>query len=247
MPDPSTLYVIATPIGNLEDVTLRALRVLGRVGALAVEDTRVTPRLLDRHAIPRPAQVFACHEHNEDRAVARILDLLGQGVEVGLVTDAGMPGISDPGFRAVRAAIGAGHRVEVVPGASAVTTALVVSGLPVASFTFLGFPPRTSGKRRNLLSREAAAVHTLVFYESPHRIKALLADALAVLGDRQAAVCLELTKLHERVHRGHLADLVADPALDAPKGEATVLVAGSGAKFRRGDAPDPAAGEADEE
>jgi 16S rRNA (cytidine1402-2'-O)-methyltransferase len=238
MPDIPTLYVIATPIGNLEDVTLRALRVLGRVGALAVEDTRVTPRLLDRHAIPRPAQMFACHDHNEDRAVARILDLLTQGIEVGLVTDAGMPGISDPGFRAVRAVIAAGFRVEVVPGPSAVTTALVTSGLPVASFTFLGFAPRTSGKRRNMFAREAAAAHTLVFYESPHRIKALLSDALAVLGDRQAAVCLELTKLHERVNRGFLTDLVAEPALDAPKGEATVLIAGAGAKFRRGDAPE---------
>ncbi|HZH26017.1 MAG TPA: 16S rRNA (cytidine(1402)-2'-O)-methyltransferase [Azospirillaceae bacterium] len=241
-----TLHVIATPIGNLEDVTLRAIRVLGQVAALAVEDTRVTPRLLDRHGIPRPAQVFPCHEHNEDRAVERILEVLRGGGDVGLVTDAGMPGISDPGFRAVRAVLEAGFRVEVVPGPAAVTTALVVSGLPVASFTFLGFPPRTSGKRRNLLAREAQAPHTLVFYESPHRVKALLADALAVLGDRQAAVCLELTKLHERVHRGHLTDLVADKALDAPKGEITVVIAGNARKFMRGETPASADGDADE-
>lgn len=234
----ATLHIVATPIGNLEDVTLRAVRVLGSVGALAVEDTRITPRLLDRHGIPRPPVLFACHEHNEDRAAARILELLAAGTDVALATDAGMPGISDPGFRAVRAALEAGHAVEVLPGPSAVTTALVASGLPVASFTFLGFPPRTSGKRRNLLAREAEAPHTLVFYESPHRVGALLADALAVLGDRRAAVCFELTKLHERVRRGFLSELVEDADVKAPRGEITVLVAGNSRKFRREDPDD---------
>jgi 16S rRNA (cytidine1402-2'-O)-methyltransferase len=229
----ATLFVVATPIGNLEDVTLRAIRVLGSVGALAVEDTRITPRLLDRHGIPRPPVMFACHEHNEDRAAARIVELLSGGTDVALATDAGMPGVSDPGFRAVRAALEAGHGVQVLPGPSAVTTALVASGLPVSSFTFHGFPPRTSGKRRNLLAREADAPHTLVFYESPHRIQALLEDALAVLGDRRAAVCFELTKLHERVRRGFLSELVQDPDVKAPKGEITALIAGDNAKFRR--------------
>ncbi|MDX1710602.1 MAG: 16S rRNA (cytidine(1402)-2'-O)-methyltransferase [Rhodovibrionaceae bacterium] len=231
----ATLFVVATPIGNLEDVTYRAVRVLSEVGALACEDTRITRRLLERYAIARPEHMFACHEHNESRAAQRIAGLLAQGVDVALVSDAGQPGVSDPGYRSIQAALDGGHRVEVLPGPSAVTTALIASGLSAASYTFLGFPPRKSGQRRNFLAREAEAPHSLVLFESPHRIGKLLADALAALGDRRAAVCLELTKRFERVHRGWLADLARDFDGKQEKGEITVVIAGNNPKFLRAD------------
>jgi 16S rRNA (cytidine1402-2'-O)-methyltransferase len=233
MPADATLYVIGTPIGNLEDVSYRAVRVLGELSALACEDTRRTRQLLDRYEIPRPATMFSLHEHNEDRAARRVLELLDDGTSVGVCSDAGMPLVSDPGFTTVRMAAEAGHRVEAVPGPTAVTSALAVSGLPVASFTFKGFPPRKPGPRRRFLEADAAAAHTLVIYESPHRLAALLADALEVLGDRQVCVCLELTKLFERVERGFLSDLCASFGETVPKGEVTVVIAGNHPKFQR--------------
>ncbi len=231
------LYVIGTPIGNLEDITYRAVRVLSQVEALACEDTRTTRKILERYGLPRPAAMFAHHDHNEASSTRGIPTLLEEGKAVGLCTDAGMPGVSDPGYRLIHAAVEAGYPVEVVPGATASVTALVASGLPTTSFTFLGFPPRKSGQRRKMLAREASGPHTLVLYESPHRIGALLADALAVLGDRRAAVAIELTKMHERVERGWLGELAEAFAQKTVRGEICVVIAGSNAKFSRGEAP----------
>ncbi len=230
--DRGTLYLIGTPIGNLEDVNARALRVLGEVEALACEDTRRTHQLLSRHGIPRPRFLFSLHEHNEQQASKRVLSLLGEGVDVGLCSDAGTPLISDPGFPTVRAAAAAGFEVVAIPGPSAVLAALAVSGLPGASFTFKGFAPRKQGPRRRFLQEDAEQPHTLVIFESPYRLGALLRDALGVLGDREACVCLELTKLHESAHRGFLSEL-AQRFAQPPRGEATVVIAGANPKFRR--------------
>jgi 16S rRNA (cytidine1402-2'-O)-methyltransferase len=228
-----TLFVIATPIGNLEDVTFRAARVLGEVDALACEDTRRTPRILARHGIARPPMVFSYHEHNENQSARRLLALLEDGRNVALCTNAGMPAISDPGYRAIAGALEAGFRVEVIPGPGAVETALVASGLPAASYTFLGFLPRKSGARKRTLEGERRARHTLVLFESPQRVGKLLADAHEVLGDREAAVCIELTKKFEEVDRGYLADLSERYADAKVKGEITVVIAGSNPKFMR--------------
>jgi len=231
----AALYVVATPIGNLEDVTLRALRVLGEVSVLACEDTRFTRKLLERHGIPRPRTLFSYHEHNEGRAGKRILGLLEQGQSVALCSDGGLPGISDPGYRIVSACRDRGFRVEVLPGPTAAATALVASGLSTASYTFKGFPPRKSGARRRFLEAERDLPHTLVVYESPHRVGKLLADARDVLGNRLAAVCIELTKKFEEVHRGYLDELAEQFAGVTPKGEVTVVISGSNPKFREPD------------
>jgi 16S rRNA (cytidine1402-2'-O)-methyltransferase len=229
----ATLYVVATPIGNLEDITHRALRLLGAVGVLACEDTRTTRLILDRYAIPRPAKLIAYHEHNEAAAAPGIVKLLDQGHDVALCTDAGYPGLSDPGYRVISGAVEAGHRVEVIPGACAIEPALLASGLPASSFTFKGFPPRKPGPRRRFLAAERESPHTLVLYESPRRVAALLADAIAALDDRRAAVCVELTKKFEEVHRGWLTELAAGVGARALRGEVTVVVAGNHPKFRR--------------
>lgn len=226
-----TLYIIATPIGNASDWSFRALEVVRSLEAFACEDTRVTRKLLVIYDIPRPHMMFSYHEHNEEQAVNRILRLLQRGVSVGLCSDAGTPGLSDPGYRAVRTAIDSGIPVVAIPGPNAAVTALTVSGLPTSSYIFLGFPPRKPGKRRNFLQREAEAVHTLVLYESPQRLGALLADAHEVLGDRQAAVCIELTKMYEEVARGWLIDLAARFANEPVRGEVTVVIAGNNRKF----------------
>lgn len=228
-----TLILIATPVGNLEDLTHRARRVLGEVDALACEDTRQTRKLLDRYEIAKPKNLFAHHEHNEERSAKGILKLLKDGQTVGLVSDGGYPGISDPGYRIVSLAIEAGHTVDVLPGASAVPVALLLSGLPASSYTFKGFPPRKSGQRQRFFAQEAELPHTLVCFESPNRIADTLADALQALGDRKAAVCLELTKVHQRVSRGYLADLQAGFAGEQTKGEATIVIAGNNRKFTR--------------
>ena len=227
----ATLYLIATPIGNLEDVTYRAVRLLKELRVLACEDTRRTRILLDRYGIGKPAVLLAYHEHNEDRAAERILDLLAEGSSVGIVTNAGYPGISDPGYVISRRAAEAGYRVEVIPGGSAVPQALLLSGLPSSSFTFKGFPPRKGGQRRRFLAAERESPHTLVLFESPYRIGALLEDALAVLGNRLAAVCVELTKMFEQVDRDHLAALAERYRGRQVKGEVTVVIAGSNPKF----------------
>lgn len=234
----ATLYLIATPIGNLEDLTHRAARILRETPVIACEDTRKTRVLLGRYAIPRPRKLISYREHNEERAAHGIVKLLDEGADVALCSDAGYPGISDPGYRVASLAREAGHRVEVIPGAGAVETALLASGLPSASFTFKGFPPRKPGPRRRFLEMDAALPHTLVFFESPLRTALLLRDALAVYGDRRAAVCIELTKKFEEIRPGWLSELAA--ALDGEKirGEVTLVVAGAHPKFTR-----PAPGE----
>ncbi len=221
------LYVIGTPIGNLEDASYRAVRLLAEADALACEDTRQTRKLLDRYEVPVPRLLLSYHEHNEAEAGERILGLLAEGRNVALCSDAGMPGISDPGYRLIAACRERGLEVEVIPGPDAVSTALVSSGLPTSSFTFKGFPPRKSGARRRFLAAERESAHTLVLFESPHRLGALLDDAVAALGNRLAAVCVELTKMFEEVDRDHLAALVDRYREKSVRGEITVVIAWS--------------------
>lgn len=227
------LYIVATPIGNLEDMTYRAARVLGEVDALACEDTRLTRRIFERYQINPPRTIFSYHEHNEESAGKRILGLLAEGLSVALCTDGGYPGISDPGYRIVSACHEEGYNVVVLPGAGAVCIALVASGLPTSSYTFKGFPPRKSGQRKRFLAEESALPHSLVLFESPFRIAALLKDALETLGDRRAAVCVELTKKFETIHRGYLSELVETFSAKPARGEITVVIAGNHPKFLR--------------
>ncbi len=219
------LYLVGTPIGNMEDITLRALETLRTVDVVASEDTRKTGLLLKRHDIKKPLISF--HEHNEQQAVRRVLGLAAEGKSVALVTDAGMPGISDPGFTLVRAALEANIPVSAIPGPTAFVLALVLSGLPVHAFTFRGFPPRKPGARRRFLAVDAGSPHTLIFYESPYRLQAFLADALEAYGDREAAVANDLTKLFERVDRGTLSELTDRFKTATIKGEYVVVIAGA--------------------
>ncbi len=221
-PSAGTLFLVSTPIGNLEDVTLRALRVLRESALIAAEDTRRTAKLLTHYGIHTPTT--SLHEHNEARKLTTILDRLRAGDQVALVSDAGTPAVSDPGFELVRAAIGAGIIVEAIPGPSAVLAALVVSGLPPGQFVFLGFPPARTTERRAFFAEERAERRTLVFFEAPHRIASTLSIALDVLGDRQGAVCREITKLHETLVRGPISQIIE--MLGEPRGEFTVVVAG---------------------
>ena len=218
-----TLYVVGTPIGNLEDLTLRAARTLGEVALVAAEDTRVTRRLLNHLGIRVPC--VSCNEHNWRSRLPDLVKALATG-DVALVTDAGMPGVSDPGAAVVSAVEAEGIDVRVIPGPSAVTTALAVSGMPADSFAFLGFLPRRGRERRERLAAVAATPDTLVFFESPHRLKAMLGDLLRSLGDRQLAVCRELTKLHEEIWRGRISEAIERFA--EPRGEFVLVVAGSG-------------------
>ncbi len=217
------LYLVATPIGNLGDITLRALETLRLVDFVASEDTRHTGVLLKHFEISKPQIAF--HEHNERQAAPRIIQMLEEGRSVALVTSAGMPGVSDPGFVLVRDAIAAGIEITAIPGATAFVTALVLSGLPVHSFTFRGFPPNKPGKRRHFLEEDKDSPYTLIYYESPFRLRKLLEDALEVFGDRPAAVAKELTKLYESIRRGRLSELLMNLE-ENPKGEYVVLIAG---------------------
>ena len=219
------LYLVATPIGNLGDISLRALEVLRAVDYVASEDTRKTGLLLKHFDIKKPQIAF--HEHNEDRAGARIMALLAAGQSVAVVSDAGTPGVADPGYTLVRRAIDLDLPVTMIPGASALVMALVLSGLPSHSFTLRGFPPRKSGKRQAFLAIDRDAPHTLIFYESPHSLRDFLTDALAVYGDRPAAVANELTKMFESVRRGALSELIASLADEEPRGEYVVVIGGS--------------------
>lgn len=221
------LVLVATPIGNLGDVTLRAVEALKGADLVAAEDTRRTGLLLKHLGIRKPQVSF--HEHNEEEAGKRILALLREGKTVALVSNAGTPGISDPGFTLVRAAAAEGLPVTMAPGPCALVAAVVLSGLPAHAFDFRGFPPRKSSARRRFLETDRASSRTLVYYESPYRIRDFLRDAADVLGDRRAALANDLTKLHERVSRGTLSELLA--SLDAGKvlGEFTVVVAGNDA------------------
>lgn len=220
------LYLVATPIGNLNDITLRALTILREVDVIASEDTRKTGLLLKHFDISKPQVSF--HEHNEERAGQYLEELLRQGKSVALVTNAGTPGISDPGYTLVRRAIHAHIDVTMIPGPTALVMALVLSGLPVHSFTFRGFPPRKSGPRRKFIEIDKASAHTLIFYESPYRLAAFLQDALAVLGDREAALANDLTKMFEEVQRGTIASLLESVSQSKLKGEFIVVIAGAG-------------------
>lgn len=217
------LYVVATPIGNLGDITVRALETLSAADLVACEDTRVTRVLLDRYAIR--TKLVAYHEHNAARMRPRLLEDLAEGRSIALVSDAGTPLISDPGYRLVVDAAAAGHRVVPIPGASALLSALVTAGLPTDAFLFAGFLAPKSAARRRRLAELARIPATLVFYESPRRLGECLADMAETLGaDRQAAVARELTKLHETVVRGPLAELAAAFAGDPPRGEIVIAV-----------------------
>ncbi len=216
------LYLVATPIGNLSDITLRALEILRQADYVASEDTRKTGRLLKHFQIKKPQISF--HEHNEQQVGPRILRLLEAGQDVALVSDAGTPGIADPGYSLVRKAIENTLPYTMIPGPSALIMAVVLSGLPTHSFTFRGFPPRKGGKRRRFLEVDQESPHTLVFYESPYRLKAFLADALAIYGDRPAAIANELTKLHESIQQGTLSELLAGLGEEEPRGEYVVVI-----------------------
>lgn len=222
---PGTLYVCATPIGNLEDITLRVLRLLAAVDVIAAEDTRHTRKLLRHYDIETP--LISLHEHNEAQRTPRLLARLADGETVALVSDAGMPGISDPGGIFIREAIRTGVAVTVAPGATAFVTGLVGSGLPTTRFAFEGFLPRRAGQRRAALRALADETRTLVFYEAPHRVRAVLEDMEAVLGPRDACVARELTKTYEEWARGTLAELVQTVAPTRPRGEYVIVVAGA--------------------
>jgi 16S rRNA (cytidine1402-2'-O)-methyltransferase len=221
---PGAIYLVATPIGNLEDITLRALRILKEADLIACEDTRHTRKLLEHFQIRKP--LVSYHEHNEAARAEELVAKAAAGAAVAVVSDAGMPGISDPGFRIVRSAIERGVRVVPVPGPVAVETALAASGLPTDAFRFCGFLPARQGERRRLLQSLAQETATLIFYEAPHRILATLENVVAVLGPRPAVVARELTKVHEEFLRGRadevLAELRSRPSV---KGEITLLVA----------------------
>mgnify|MGYP001815065444 FL=1 len=221
------LYVVATPIGNLEDITLRALKILKTVGLIAAEDTRHSGRLLRHYDIKRPLQAY--HEHNEARITPQIVQSLQAGRSVALVSDAGTPCISDPGYRLVRAAAQAGIEVVPIPGVSAAVTALSASGLPTDGFVFAGFLPKKGGRRKAALEALTKEPRTLIFYESPKRIQRLVADLHAALGDRPAVLARELSKLNEEFLRGPLSTVAQALAeRDTIKGECTLLVAGGG-------------------
>lgn len=219
------LYLVSTPIGNLEDITLRALGVLKSVALIACEDTRHTRRLLDHFGISKPT--ISYHEHNEQARADELVQRLAGGESIAIVSDAGTPGISDPAYRIVLAAIERGVAVVPIPGAVALIAGLVASGLPTDSFLFAGFLPARKMARRGRLEELKAEHATLVFYEAPHRIRETLADALEVLGDRQASLARELTKLHEQFLRGKLSELIAHFDEHQPRGEMTLVIAGN--------------------
>jgi len=230
-----TLYVVATPIGHLEDVTLRALRVLREAELVLAEDTRRTRILLDRFGIA--ARPVSLHAHNEAARIVRVLDTLATGGRVALVSDAGTPLVSDPGERLVAAVIAAGHAVEAVPGPSAVLAALAVAGLPTARFAFAGFLPRRAGERDAWLVAWRERPETLVLFESPRRVGATLGRMAEILGDRPACLARELTKLHEEVARGTLREL-ATKFSAGTRGEVTIVVGGCPRETVAGAAPD---------
>jgi len=219
------LYVVATPIGNLEDISLRALRVLREVKLIAAEDTRKTRHLLTAYNIKTPTTSY--YEHNKQTKLDYILDCLREG-DIALVSEAGMPGISDPGYELIVAASQRGIAVVPVPGPSAITTALAISGLPTDRFTYIGFLPRKANARRRLLESTADETGTIIALESPHRLLAAMNDILLTLGDRRIAVCRELTKLYEEVFRGTVSGAIRH--FTEPRGEFTLVIEGKGAK-----------------
>jgi len=217
--------VVATPIGNLEDVTRRALRILSEVDLIAAEDTRQTRKLLDYYQISTPQTSY--HKFNIQAKTNYLIKLLKEGQKIALVSDAGMPGISDPGYELVRESVNQGIRVTGIPGPSALITALAISGLPTGKFIFLGFLPKKPGKRRKALKELIDFEGTIVLYESPYRLVKCLQDILATLGDRKVAVARELTKVYEEVVRGKASEVLEKFDKKAPKGEVVVLIEGS--------------------
>jgi len=226
-----SLYIVATPIGNLEDISLRALRVLKEVDLIAAEDTRRTRCLLSAYNIK--TRLTSYHEHNKKAKLPYLLEQLEQK-DIALVSEAGMPGLSDPGYELIVAAIERGIPVVPIPGASALTTALVVSGLRIDRFIYLGFLPARAGERRRLLESVADQPYTIVAFEAPHRLTASLKDIRETLGDRQLAVCRELTKLHEEVFRGTISEAIDH--FVQPRGEFTLVIAGGKAEETEPDA-----------
>jgi|SRR5882672_5491985 len=219
----ATLYLVSTPIGNLEDITHRAIRVLGEVNVIACEDTRHTKKLLNHYGIK--TKTISYHEHNERERAAELVELLKLGSDVAIVSDAGTPAINDPGFRLTQLAIENGLRVVPVPGASALITALVASGMATDEFFFGGFLPSRSGARRTRLNEVHSILATLIFYETPHRIAATLRDAHEILGEREAVVARELTKMHEEIVRGRLGELAARFSSDEnARGEMVLII-----------------------
>jgi len=224
-----TLYLCATPIGNLEDVTLRLLRVLKEVEVIAAEDTRRARKLLTHYDIH--TRVVSCHQHSGPGRLAELARVLQQGGSVAYVSESGTPVISDPGRALMETALEAGARVEMLPGPSAILPAVVLSELPTREFTFAGFPPRKAGRRRKFLERLGALGHTVVFFEAPGRLCRLLEELLELCGERPAAVARELTKVHEEVFRGTLRTCLERYSQTAPRGEC-VLVVGGGSEAR---------------
>ena len=227
------LHVVATPIGNLGDMSARGLECLRAASLIACEDTRRTWQLLSHFGIPRPEMV-SYRQGNEERVSCAVVEAVRAGREVALCSDGGYPGISDPGYRLLRKCALENVAYEVIPGACAAEVALLMSGLSTSSFTFKGFPPRGPGALRNWFAAEREHDHTLICYESPFRVGQTLAAAYDVLGDREAAVCIELTKLHERVSRGYLKDLAEAFRGAKVKGEVVLVIAGANPKFSRG-------------
>jgi len=216
-----TLYLVATPIGNLEDITLRALRVLREVSLIAAEDTRKTRRLLVAHEIQTPTTSY--HEYNKESKLPQLLKSFSEG-DVALVSDAGMPGINDPGYDLIQAAIENGIEIVPIPGPSAIPTALAVSGLTAEQFVHLGFLPRKTGQRKKLLESVAEQSRSIVAFESPHRLLSALKDIQAVLGERRLVICREMTKLHEEIWRGTAGEAIEHFAKH--KGEFTLVIEG---------------------
>ena len=229
------LYVVATPIGNMADITLRAIQTLKDAALIAAEDTRHTRRLLTHHGIRN--RMISLHEHNENQRTETLIKRLKSGESIALVSDAGTPTLSDPGYRLVKEALASGIRVVPIPGASAALAALCASGLPTDAYVFMGFPPRKEGKRRKMLTSLTGEGKTIIFYESPMRIRRLIDDLITILGDRQGVLSREMTKRHEEFIRGTLSEILGVLA-DRPeiKGECTLVVQGAGQD--QGETPD---------
>ena len=227
---PGCLYLVATPIGNLEDITLRAVRILNEADQIACEDTRHTQKLLNHYNISKP--LVSYHEHNEMTRAPELVLAMEQGQQIALVSDAGMPLVSDPGYRLVTLALRHHIGVVPVPGPSALLAALSASGLPNEEFLFAGFLPARSGERRRALERLRIEDRTIIFYEAPHRIEETLADAREILGDRTACLAREVTKLHEEFRRGTLSELIASLSDKPVRGEITLLIGAVPAEHR---------------
>ena len=223
----SVLYLVATPIGNLEDITYRAVKILGSVPIIAAEDTRQTRKLLSHYKIEASRRLISYHDYSEESQVDKIITLLDES-DIALVSDAGTPGINDPGFALIGAAILAGHTISPIPGPSAPIAALTASGFPTDSFLYLGYLPRKTAQRKKSLESIVTLPYTLVFLETPHRLLSALDDIKIVLGPRQIAVARELTKIYEEIFRGSVDDAIAHFGRSTPRGEITLIIAGAG-------------------